>query len=107
MKTDTLAVRFAAARERQLSDRYRPVYHYVKPEGPSNDPNGFCAWQGRYHLFYQQYPAEDKRQHRDHAYSEDLVYWQDLPIAIYPGIAGAARPYPLPLHGAAIMRSDR
>ena len=68
------------------SDPYRPVYHYVNPEGPSNDPNGFTYWQGRHHLFYQQYPPEDRRQHWGHAVSEDLVYWQDLPIAIYPGI---------------------
>ena len=44
LKADTLVVRFAESRERQLSDRYRPVYHYVNPEGPSNDPNGFCTW---------------------------------------------------------------
>ena len=84
--TDGLVRRFAESRESQASDPYRPVYHYVNPEGPSNDPNGFCCWQGRYHLFYQQYPPEDRRQHWGHAVSEDLVYWRDLPIAIYPGI---------------------
>ena len=86
LQTDVLAARFAESRRQLSSDRYRPVYHYVNPEGPSNDPNGLCTWQGRYHLFYQQYPAEDKRQHWGHAYSDDLVYWHDLPIAIYPGI---------------------
>ena len=59
LKTDELAVRFAESRARQSSDPYRPTYHYVNPEGPSNDPNGFTTWQGRYHLFYQQYPPED------------------------------------------------
>jgi beta-fructofuranosidase len=101
LKTDVLAVRFAAARARQSSDRYRPVYHYVNPEGPSNDPNGFCKWQDRYHLFYQQYPAEDKRQHWGHAYSDDLVYWHDLPIAIYPGIE--ERVY----SGSSLVEDDR
>jgi beta-fructofuranosidase len=86
LQTDELTLRFAAARQSQSSDPYRPVYHYVNPEGPSNDPNGFTYWQGRHHLFYQQYPPEDRRQHWGHAVSEDLVYWQDLPIAIYPGI---------------------
>ena len=86
LKTDELAVRFAESRARQSSDPYRPTYHYVNPEGPSNDPNGFTTWQGRYHLFYQQYPPEDRRQHWGHAVSDDLVYWMDLPIAIYPGI---------------------
>lgn len=86
LQSDELSLRFAAARQRQSADPYRPLYHYVNPEGPSNDPNGFTRWQGRYHLFYQQYPAEDRRQHWGHAVSSDLVYWQDLPIAIYPGI---------------------
>ncbi len=85
-KSDELTLRFAASRKAQLSDRFRPTYHYVNPEGPSNDPNGFTYWQERYHLFYQQYPNEDRRQHWGHATSEDLVYWPDLPIAIYPGI---------------------
>ena len=72
LKTDELTLRFAASRKAQLFDRYRPTYHYVNPEGPSNDPNGFTYWQGRYHLFYQQYPNEDRRQHWGHATSEDL-----------------------------------
>ena len=101
LKTDMLAVRFAESRAAQSSDRYRPVYHYVNPEGPSNDPNGFCTWQGRYHLFYQQYPAEDKRQHWGHAYSDDLVYWHDLPIAIYPGIEEKV------YSGSALTEDDR
>ena len=96
LKRDELTVRFAKSRQSLSSDRYRPIYHYVNPEGPSNDPNGFCYWQDRYHLFYQQYPPEDRRQHWGHAVSEDLVHWQDLPIAIYPDIeekcySGSAR----------------
>ncbi len=86
LETDELVVRYAESRQQLSSDRYRPVYHYVPPEGPTNDPNGFCTWQGRYHLCYQQYPPEDRRQHWGHAVSEDLVYWKDLPTAIFPGI---------------------
>ena len=44
LQTDGLVLRFAASRQRQAADPYRPVYHYVNPEGPSNDPNGFCYW---------------------------------------------------------------
>ena len=101
LKTDELTHRFAESRKRLSSDCYRPVYHYVNPEGPSNDPNGFCSWQGRYHLFYQQYPPEDRRQHWGHAMSEDLVHWRDLPIAIYPGIE--ERCY----SGSALTEDDR
>ena len=101
LQTDELVLRFAASRQRQAADPYRPLYHYVNPEGPSNDPNGFCYWQGRYHLFYQQYPPEDRRQHWGHACSEDLVYWRDLPIAIYPGIEEKC------YSGSALVEDDR
>ena len=86
LDSDQLMRRFAASRRRQAADRFRPTYHYVNPEGNLNDPNGLCYWQGRYHLFYQAYPPEDPRQHWGHAFSDDLVHWQDLPLAIYPGI---------------------
>ncbi len=86
LKTDGLMQRFAASRQKLSSDPYRPLYHYVNPEGNLNDPNGLCYWQGSYHLFYQAYPPEDTRQHWGHAISDDLVRWHDLPLAIYPGI---------------------
>ena len=77
--------RFAKSREFMSADPYRPMYYYVKPEGKLNDPNGFCYWQGHWHLFYQAYPPEDTRQHWGHAVSEDLVHWKGLPYALYPG----------------------
>ena len=86
LQTDPQVLRFAESRQRLAADPYRPVYHYVNPEGVLNDPNGLCYWQGRYHLFYQAYPPEDPRQHWGHAVSDDLVHWKDLPLAIYPGI---------------------
>ncbi|MHB8898660.1 MAG: glycoside hydrolase family 32 protein [Thermoguttaceae bacterium] len=76
--------RLRKSREAMAGDPYRPIYHYVNPEGSLNDPNGLCFWQGRWHLFYQAYPPEDPRQHWGHAVSEDLVHWRDLPLAIYP-----------------------
>ena len=66
------------------NDAHRPRYHYVNPEGTLNDPNGLCFWYGNWHLFYQAYPPEDPRQHWGHAYSSDLIHWQDLPYCIYP-----------------------
>ena len=84
LKSDGLMARFADSRRQLSSDRYRPLYHYVNPEGNLNDPNGLCYWQGQYHLFYQAYPPEDPRQHWGHAVSDDLVHWSDLPLAIYP-----------------------
>jgi len=85
LKDNLLLKRFAASRKRLSQDRYRPIYHYVNPESTLNDPNGLCFWKGRWHLFYQAYPPEDRRQHWGHAVSDDLIHWRDLPYAIYPG----------------------
>ena len=84
LRDDPQVLRFAESRRRLAGDRYRPIYHYVNPEGRLNDPNGLCFWQGRWHLFYQAYPPEDPRQHWGHAVSDDLMHWRDLPLAIYP-----------------------
>jgi len=84
LKTDSLVLRFAASRKKQSNDPYRPIYHFVSPESTLNDPNGLCFWQGNWHMFYQGYPPEDRRQHWGHAISKDLIHWKDLPYAIYP-----------------------
>jgi len=86
LQDDPQMKRWATSRKKMAGDRYRPLYHFVNPEGRLNDPNGLCQWQGKYHLFYQAFPTEDPRQHWGHAVSEDLVNWRDLPLAIYPGI---------------------
>ena len=101
LRSDGLLQRFAQSRERLSSDRYRPLFHYVNPEGTLNDPNGLCCWQGQYHLFYQAYPPEDPRQHWGHAVSDDLVTWEDLPLAIYPGIEEAC------YSGSTVVEEDR
>ncbi|MBI5689747.1 MAG: glycoside hydrolase family 32 protein [Verrucomicrobia bacterium] len=85
LAANPLLQRMNAVRAKLATDRFRPAYHYVNPEGTLNDPNGLCFWQGRWHLFYQAYPPEDTRQHWGHAVSEDLIHWRDLPYAIYPG----------------------
>ena len=84
LKTNPLMLRLHQSRKELSSDPYRPVFHYVNPEGNLNDPNGLCFWNGNWHMFYQAYPPEDTRQHWGHAISEDLIHWRDLPYAIYP-----------------------
>ncbi len=79
-----LIKRFAKSRADQEANTLRPIFHYINPEGTLNDPNGLCYWNGNWHLFYQAYPPEDRRQHWGHAFSKDLVHWKDLPYAIYP-----------------------
>jgi beta-fructofuranosidase len=84
LRENPLLTRFRDARRKLADDPFRPVYHFSSPEGPLNDPNGLCRWQGRWHLFYQVRPPEDGRWHWGHAVSDDLIHWRDLPYAIYP-----------------------
>jgi beta-fructofuranosidase len=101
LATNPLMLRLAASRRSYANDRYRPLYHYVNPEGMLNDPNGLCFWRGRWHLFYQAYPPEDPRQHWGHAVSDDLVHWRDLPYAMYPD------PEEKCFSGATLVEDDR
>ena len=68
------------------NDHHRPSYHFLPAANWMNDPNGVIQWKGRYHLFYQYNPdgAYHANMHWGHAVSDDLVRWQELPIAIAP-----------------------
>jgi beta-fructofuranosidase len=91
-------------------DPYRPGYHFVPPGGTLHDPNGACYWNGRYHLFYQFWPPHltedrswDEAMHWGHAVSDDLLYWQDLPIALAPDPGPETSCY----SGQALVEDDR
>ncbi|OJG66135.1 sucrose-6-phosphate hydrolase [Enterococcus moraviensis] len=51
-----------------------------------NDPNGFCYYNGKYHLFYQWFPfgAVHGMKHWYHLTSADLVDWQEEGVALMP-----------------------
>lgn len=84
LKGDPQLQDFKALRKKYRNAKHRPIYHFVRPDGLLNDPNGLCFWEGRWHLFYQ---ALDEGTFRwGHAVSEDMVYWRDLPYAIYPQV---------------------
>lgn len=67
-------------------DFHRPIFHYLPPANWMNDPNGLIQWKGQYHLFYQYNPngAYHSDMHWGHAVSNDLIHWEDLPIALAP-----------------------
>ena len=69
-----------------MSDLPRLMHHFEPKKGWINDPNGLCFFGGKYHAFFQHYPFEAKwgPMHWGHAVSEDLVNWEELPIALYP-----------------------
>ncbi len=73
-------------RQRLAGDPQRPSYHFLPPSNWMNDPNGISQWDGQYHLFYQYNPLAARWGviHWGHAVSADLVYWDDLPIALSP-----------------------
>lgn len=71
---------------RAAADPNRPVFHYRPPAFWMNDPNGPIFHEGFLHLFYQHNPYGDQwgSIHWGHAVSRDMVYWEDLPIALWP-----------------------
>lgn len=61
-------------------------YHFEPSGGWINDPNGLIRFHGQYHAFFQHYPYAPHwdQMHWGHAVSDDLIHWQELPIALYP-----------------------
>ncbi|TYL38762.1 sucrose-6-phosphate hydrolase [Natronococcus pandeyae] len=80
-------------REKLVGDHHRPQYHLSPPGDWLNDPNGLIKWNGTYHAFYQYNPGGPYHGtiHWGHAVSDDLVTWEDRPIALTPSPDGPDR----------------
>ncbi|MCR5826348.1 MAG: glycoside hydrolase family 32 protein [Oscillospiraceae bacterium] len=76
-------------RERFISPLNRPAFHLSARVGWMNDPNGFCYYQGKYHMFYQYYPYDSHwgPMHWGHAVSRDLLHWAYLPAVLAPDVS--------------------
>ena len=67
---------------------WRPLLHVAPERGWVNDPNGLCFFRGRYHAFFQ-YTLdwrESNLRSWGHAVSDDLLTWEELPVALTPDI---------------------
>ena len=76
--------------EKRFQELNRPQYHFTPPSQWMNDPNGMVFYEDEYHLFYQYYPDSNVwgPMHWGHAVSKDMVYWEHLPIGLYPDSIG-------------------
>ena len=90
MRNPSSPLELARAYEREQSKTIpageRPLIHLTPPVGWMNDPNGFCFYQGEYHLFFQYHPYDRVwgPMHWGHARSADLLRWTYLPCALAP-----------------------
>lgn len=78
---------------RQLHDRivqspWREKFHIQPVTGLMNDPNGFCFFDGKWHLFYQWFPFGPVHglKHWYHVESEDLMTWENKGLAMKPDL---------------------
>lgn len=64
----------------------RLCFHFEPARGWMNDPNGLVYFQGKYHAFFQHNPHDVvwDTMHWGHAVSQDLIHWEELPIALFP-----------------------
>lgn len=86
MKTVEKANQFILEEKETINPLFKPKAHLTPEIGWINDPNGFIFFRGEYHLFYQFNPYESVwgPMHWGHAKSEDLVNWEQLPVALAP-----------------------
>lgn len=86
-QTNTKEYQVMSFNEEQL---YRPNFHFTPQNNWMNDPNGMFYLDGEYHLFFQYYPEDNiwGPMHWGHAISNDLITWEELPIALYPDDLG-------------------
>jgi len=80
----------SARDESRYTEQYRPQLHFSPDSMWTNDPNGMVFYEGEYHLFYQHNPSRNVwgPMYWGHAISNDLIYWEHLPIALYPDSLG-------------------
>ena len=66
------------------TEQYRPYLHFSPERNWMNDPNGLVYHEGTWHLFFQHNPSGTRWGNMSwgHATSNDLVHWEEQPLAI-------------------------
>ncbi len=66
--------------------KYIPLIHFAPSYGWMNDPNGLIYHDGIYELYYQHNPkgTEWNRMTWGHAYSTDLLHWEEKGDVLFP-----------------------
>ncbi len=74
----------------QKDEDFRPNFHFTPKKNWMNDPNGMFYMNGTYHLYFQYYPEDNiwGPMHWGHATSEDMITWEEQPIALFPDEKG-------------------
>lgn len=80
------AYRYIEEHHKEVSPRYRQLFHAMPPLNWCNDPNGFSYYKEKFHLFFQFYPYENKwgPMHWGHLTSDDLLHYEDHYVALAP-----------------------
>jgi len=87
-KNDTESI--ASFEENWEEVLYRPNFHFTPKANWMNDPNGMFYLNGKYHLYFQYFPDGNVwgPMHWGHAISENMITWEEQPIALYPDDLG-------------------
>ncbi|MGT2926779.1 sucrose-6-phosphate hydrolase [Streptococcus cuniculipharyngis] len=85
----------AHIKENMAKSPWHATYHLEPKMGLLNDPNGFSYFDGKFHLFYQNFPfaASHGLKQWVHTTSTDLVHFEETGVELKPDT-------PLDSHGA-------
>lgn len=81
-----LARKYEEDHMNKIPETDRPMFHVTGGVGWINDPNGFAAYNGEYHLFFQYHPYSTHwgPMHWGHVKTRDFIVWERLPVSLAP-----------------------
>jgi levanase len=89
-------------------EQYRPLIHFSPEKNWMNDPNGMVYVDGTYHLYFQHNPQGTRWGNMSwgHATSEDLLHWEEQPLAIPQTFDDEGRPIESIFSGSVVVDED-